>query len=78
MAEVLEQLLETAFRLVLEFVYEVVCHGLGRSIRWLVGAAEPVHAQTDGLIGLIALIVLVIAACGLTFGTGSACQLNCR
>jgi hypothetical protein len=60
---------EGVMRLVFDFVFEFVFHGVGRGIRWLVGGPEPADPDTDGWIGLVALLVLAIAACTLAFGS---------
>jgi hypothetical protein len=69
--------LEVAVRLVFDFVLEVVCHGVGRSVRWLLGWPPPAHPDADWLIGGVALMVVAIATCQLLFGNALFCQSTC-
>jgi hypothetical protein len=71
------EVLEVTVRLVLELVFEVVCHGIGSSVRWLLRWPPPAHPDADYFIGLVVLIVVAIATCTILFGSASACQLTC-
>ena len=71
------EVLDVASRLLFEFIFEVVCHGVGRSVRWLLRWPPPAHPDTDGLIGLVVLFVVAIATCMIVFGSGPTCQSSC-